>query len=104
MDICPFGPELQKYWDRRYFLFSAWDSGIQTDAEGIFSVKPESLAMTIAQTLPGQVVLDAFCGIGGSAIAFARMGKTVIAIDNHTGRIAMAKNNCSRDNGRFGNL
>ena len=52
------------------------------DREGLFSTKPEGIALQIARNTPGTVVLDAFCGVGGSAIAFARAGKRVVAVDN----------------------
>jgi hypothetical protein len=44
------------------------------DEEGWYSVTPEAIAMQIAERCHGRcdVVLDAFCGIGGNAIAFAR--------------------------------
>jgi len=89
----PFGEGAQKYWDRRYELFSKWDDGVQTDEEGLYSVKPERFALEIGRLLKGQTVLDAFCGIGGSAIAFARCGKRVIAVDIDRDRLSMAKRN-----------
>jgi len=89
----PFGDGARKYWDRRYELFSKWDEGIATDEVGLFSVKPERFALEIGQLLSGAVVLDAFCGIGGSAIGFARCGKRVIAVDIDRDRLAMAKRN-----------
>jgi trimethylguanosine synthase len=89
----PFGERTQKYWDRRHDLFSKWDEGIVTDEEGLFSVKPEKFSFEIAQLLEGRVVLDAFCGIGGSAIGFARCGKRVISVDIDARRLSMAKHN-----------
>jgi trimethylguanosine synthase len=91
--LCPFGPTLQKYWDRRYDLFARFDEGIAIDEEGLFSVKPEQAALRIAERVRGETVLDAFCGIGGSAIAFARSGKRVIAIEADEGRLDMARAN-----------
>lgn len=91
----PFGERTQKYWDQRYSLFSKWDEGILTDEEGLFSVKPEAFAIEIAQLLRGHIVLDAFCGIGGSAIAFARCGKRVVAVDTDGIRLSMAKHNAA---------
>ncbi|HEY8127031.1 MAG TPA: methyltransferase domain-containing protein [Methylocystis sp.] len=89
----PFGENAQKYWDRRYALFSKWDEGVETDEIGLFSVKPERFALDVAKLLKGHTVLDAFCGIGGSAIAFARCGKRVIAVDIDRDRLSMAKRN-----------
>jgi len=101
----PFGPQLQEYWDRRHFLFSRFDEGIQIDEEGLYSVKPESSALDIASRTAGDVVLDAFCGVGGSAIGFARAGKQVITTDLSETRLKMAADNASiyevRDNIRF---
>jgi trimethylguanosine synthase len=89
----PFGPGLQKYWDRRYEYFSLWDRGIQTDAEGLYSVIPEVVGDAQAKHIQGTHVIDGFAGIGGSAIAFARAGKRVTAIEKDRSRIAMAKHN-----------
>jgi trimethylguanosine synthase len=89
----PFGEAVQKYWDLRYSFFARWDEGIQTDLEGLYSVKPEAAADAIARALPGKRVLDAFCGIGGSAIAFARAGKKVITVDVNSARLEMARHN-----------
>lgn len=38
-------------------------------------------------------VLDAFCGIGGNAIGFARLGRRVIACDLDLGRLGLAAHN-----------
>jgi trimethylguanosine synthase len=74
----PFGPNTQKYWDRRHQYFDRFDQGIETDAEGLYSVVPQEVG---------------FAGIGGNAIAFARSGKHVIAIDSSVDRLAMARHN-----------
>jgi trimethylguanosine synthase len=92
-DICPFGPEYQKYWDRRKGIFSKWDRGVQTDAVGLFSATPEKIANEIAQTLKFRTVVDAFCGIGATAIAFAKVCDKVYAVDNNRERLEMAKAN-----------
>ena len=93
--LSPFGESTQKYWDKRHRYFSKWDDGIQTDAQGLYSVKPEKFALEIAQTLPGTIVLDAFCGIGGSAIGFALCGKRVVSVDIDESRLRMAAHNAA---------
>ena len=40
-DLCPFGEKLQKYWDKRYQLFSKFDEGIQIDEQALFSITPK---------------------------------------------------------------
>lgn len=90
---CPFGIDLQKYWDRRHSLFHRFDEGIQVDAEGLYSAKPEESALRIAEALGGRVVLDAFCGVGGSAIGFARHGSRVLSVDTEATRLEMARHN-----------
>lgn len=95
INVSPFGPDTQRYWDRRYQLFSRFDDGIRLDREGLFSVKPEASALEVAKRLPGATVLDAFCGAGGSAIGFAREGKRVIAVDINAERLAMARHNAA---------
>ncbi len=58
-------------------------------------MKPEEIAFGLARETAGPIVLDAFCGVGGSAIGFARAGKTVIATDIDESRLLMAKHNAA---------
>lgn len=82
-----------KYWGRRLDLFSRFDEGIQFDKEGFEASKSEEVAGFLAQHLPGNVIFDAFTGIGGSAIAFAREGKRVVSIEINAERSGMAGHN-----------
>ncbi|KTD46627.1 23S rRNA (uracil-C(5))-methyltransferase RlmCD [Legionella rubrilucens] len=91
---CPFGPRLQVYWERRYDFFHRFDEGIQFDAEGLHTVMPEQAALAQAQLFHGaDCVLDGFCGVGGAAIALARLGKKVIAVELDAHRLNMARHN-----------
>ncbi len=92
-NICPFGKSLQKYWDRRYELFSRFDEGIKTDEVGLYSVTPESIALEQAKRMDCKTIIDGFAGIGGNAIAFARLCEKVYAIENDRNRMMMAKHN-----------
>ncbi|KAM9626390.1 trimethylguanosine synthase isoform 2-T2 [Trichechus inunguis] len=90
-------PELAKYWAQRYRLFSRFDDGIKLDREGWFSVTPEKIAEHIAgrvsESFKCDVVVDAFCGVGGNTIQFALTKKKVIAIDIDPVKIDLARNN-----------
>ncbi|KAJ1191902.1 hypothetical protein NDU88_001215 [Pleurodeles waltl] len=90
-------PHLAKYWAQRYRLFSRFDEGVKLDREGWFSVTPEKIAEHIAgrvtQSIKCEIILDAFCGVGGNAIQFALAGKRVIAIDIDPVKIDLARNN-----------
>ncbi|XP_070798381.1 trimethylguanosine synthase [Pituophis catenifer annectens] len=90
-------PELTKYWAQRYRLFSRFDEGIQLDREGWFSVTPEKIAQHIADrvrlSFDSDIVVDAFCGVGGNAIQFALAAKRVIAVDIDPVKIQLAHNN-----------
>ncbi|XP_070775551.1 trimethylguanosine synthase [Enoplosus armatus] len=91
-------PELAKYWAQRYRLFSRFDEGIRLDREGWFSVTPERIAEHIAlrveHSFPdSQLVIDAFCGVGGNAIQFALTGKRVLAVDIDPVRLDLARHN-----------
>ncbi|KAI7809254.1 trimethylguanosine synthase isoform X1 [Triplophysa rosa] len=90
-------PELAKYWAQRYRLFSRFDEGIKLDHEGWFSVTPEKIAEHIAlrvqDSFSAELIIDAFCGVGGNAIQFALTGKRVIAIDIDPVRLALAQHN-----------
>jgi trimethylguanosine synthase len=94
-DPSPFGPDTDKYWQRRYKLFARFGEGIQLDREALFSVKPEVLALQIAARVPGHFIIDAMCGAGGMSIAFARLGKQVLAVDIDPQRLDMARHNAS---------
>jgi hypothetical protein len=55
----------------RYFSLYSTHPGCLLDEEGWFSVTPELVANQIADRCRCDTVLDAFCGVGGSAIALA---------------------------------
>lgn len=63
------------------------------DEEGAYSLTPQDLARRQAALLPGPVVVDAFCGCGGNAIALALAGRRVIAVERDPGRLALARRN-----------
>lgn len=98
---------LQKYYHQRYDYFKLFDSGIQIDEEGWYSVTPEAIADHIAQEALSivktvgdsdfknkqTVILDAFCGVGGNTIQFAKYFDQVLAVDLDPIRLAMARNN-----------
>ncbi|KAL9263325.1 Trimethylguanosine synthase-like protein [Drosera capensis] len=86
---------IAKYWGQRYDLFSRFDEGVQMDGEGWFSVTPERIAEHHASHCGGQVIIDAFAGVGGNAIQFARKNKHIIAIDIDPQKIEYARHNAS---------
>ena len=88
---CPLGPHLQHYWDR----LSDKEKQMEFDEEGLFSLALQPIALDIAQRTPGQVVADAFCGVGGMSIGFARAGKRVISVESDEKRLAMAERNAA---------
>ncbi|KAI3660111.1 hypothetical protein MP638_002453 [Amoeboaphelidium occidentale] len=96
--------DTQKYYNQRYRLFSRFDEGIRIeDEESWYSVTPELIAKHQAkkcaenfQAFNGrkpEVILDAFCGVGGNAIQFATVCDKVIAIDINPDRIELARHN-----------
>lgn len=86
-------PDIRKYWNQRYRLFTRFDEGILLDYEGWFSVTPEKIAEHIAERCQCDVIIDAFCGVGGNAIQFAFTCNHVIAIDIDATRLACARHN-----------
>ena len=87
-------PDIKKYWYQRYRLFSKYDEGIQIDsAESWFSITPEKIAIHLADRCKCDVIVDAFCGVGGNTIQFAKTCQKVIAIDIDPRKIQAAKNN-----------
>jgi len=86
-------PVMYKYWVQRYRLFSKFDSGIKMDREAWYSVTPEAIAKHIASRCKSNIVVDAFCGVGGNAIQFATTCNRVIAIDIDPKKIELARHN-----------
>ncbi|KAI9062768.1 S-adenosyl-L-methionine-dependent methyltransferase [Trametes sanguinea] len=86
---------LQKYFSQRERYFSKYSSGCLLDEEGWYSVTPERVADQIAERCRCDVILDAFCGVGGNAIAFARTCERVIALDVSPVRLALARHNAA---------
>jgi len=70
-------------------------SGTRLDDEGRWSLTPEDLAMAMARPYAGLTVLDAMCGAGGNAIAFARCGCSVLAVELDADRLENARHNAS---------
>ena len=64
---------LQKRNRTEHDLFSRFHMGIQLDDVGRYSLTPEKEALYIASKVSTSVVVDAFGGCGGNAIAFAQM-------------------------------
>jgi trimethylguanosine synthase len=70
----PYSHEAQKFWDKRYYLFSKFDKGIWIDEESWSSVTPEEISKHIARRVMNVfgeqqgVVIDGFCGVGGNTI------------------------------------
>lgn len=88
-------PDIAKYWAQRYRLFSRFDDGIKMDKEGWFSVTPERIAKHIAERCRCDLIIDAFCGVGGNAIQFAFTCERVIAIDIDPVKITLARHNAT---------
>jgi len=112
----PTQSNLKKFWARRYYLFSKFDKGIKIDEESWYSVTPEPMAKHIAQRVvdalssdqgssqvsesKGQswpaaklCVLDAFCGVGGNMIQFARKCGYCVASDLDLQKLQYAQHN-----------
>ena len=70
-------------------------SGVKLDDVGKFSLTPEQLAVQLAEDerVMGRRVIDATCGAGGNAIAFARAGCQVVAIERDRHRLELARHN-----------
>ncbi|KAL7538782.1 hypothetical protein ACHAXR_009318 [Thalassiosira sp. AJA248-18] len=95
-----------KYWAQRRRLFKKFDEGIKLDAEGWYSVTPEVVADHVASRCgqsknppKSMVILDAFCGCGGNAIAFAKLPSSVVSlivcVDLDREKLRMAAHNAS---------
>eukprot|EP00462_Mataza_sp_D1_P014260 CAMPEP_0175151316 /NCGR_PEP_ID=MMETSP0087-20121206/18425_1 /TAXON_ID=136419 /ORGANISM="Unknown Unknown, Strain D1" /LENGTH=267 /DNA_ID=CAMNT_0016437493 /DNA_START=24 /DNA_END=827 /DNA_ORIENTATION=- len=89
----PANQEYHKYYAQRFLLFSLYDYGVMMDDVGWYSVTPEEIAVHVAKRCACDVIIDAFCGVGGNAIQFAKTCQFVIAIDIDPVRLACARHN-----------
>ncbi|KAF9785404.1 S-adenosyl-L-methionine-dependent methyltransferase [Thelephora terrestris] len=87
--------DLKKYFFQRRRYFSLYDNGCLLDRVGWYSITPELIANQIAERCRCDTIVDAFCGVGGNAIAFAQTCEHVIAIDNDETRLRLARHNAA---------
>ncbi|KAH7394205.1 RNA cap guanine-N2 methyltransferase-domain-containing protein [Phaeosphaeria sp. MPI-PUGE-AT-0046c] len=101
LDVEQFPDQLKKYWFQRFKIWEQYDKGIWMTEDAWFGVTPEPIANKIAahisESAPKEktVVVDAFAGVGGNAIALARSGRweRVFAIEKDPKTIKCAKHN-----------
>jgi trimethylguanosine synthase len=96
-------PELthHRYWFQRYKIWENYDKGIWMTEDAWFGVTPEPIANKIAahisESAPRDktIIVDAFAGVGGNAIALARSGRweRVFAIEKDPKTLKCAKHN-----------
>lgn len=94
---------MKKFWNKRFYLFSKFDKGIKIDDESWYSITPEPLAKHIAQRVidvnansvaEGSLsILDAFCGVGGNLIQFARKCGFCVGSDMDPLKVQYSKHN-----------
>lgn len=93
--------EIQKYWHQRHMVYSKYDEGIWMTDDAWFGITPEPVANMIAthvaEGAPKEktMIIDAFAGAGGNAIAFALSGRweRVFAIEKDPKVLKCAKHN-----------
>ncbi|EON67060.1 hypothetical protein W97_06177 [Coniosporium apollinis CBS 100218] len=91
----------RKYFSQRYKIFSKYDEGVWMTDDAWFGVTPEPVANKIAEHMVKirptgkRVLIDAFAGAGGNAIAFARSGEwdQIFAIEQDPQVLQCAKHN-----------
>jgi trimethylguanosine synthase len=60
-------------WYQRQFLLPEYDRlPLLLDDTGWFSITPQPIAAHIAERCSSDVIIDAFCGVGGNTIEFAK--------------------------------
>ena len=92
LDVCNI---IGSDFSQRHRYFSLYDEGCLLDRVGWYSVTPELIANQIAERCRCDIIVDAFCGVGGNAIAFAQTCERVIAIDNDETRLRLARHNAT---------
>ncbi|KAK8849615.1 hypothetical protein IAR55_004950 [Kwoniella newhampshirensis] len=87
-------PDLTKYYAQRHLLMPQYDTlPLLLDRTGWYSITPQPIATHLAQRCACDLIVDAFCGVGGNAIEFAKTCERVIAIDNDLIRLKLARHN-----------
>ena len=81
-------------WKKRLDLFSKFDEGVKVDVGAWTDCVMERIAKCIAKRCKNVKVLDAFCGVGGTAIQLARHCK-VLALDLDPVKVEYAKHNAN---------
>ncbi|PSN62562.1 trimethylguanosine synthase [Corynespora cassiicola Philippines] len=100
-DADQFPDNLRKYFFQRFKIWSKYDEGVWMTDDAWFGVTPEPIANKIAthvaESAPKEktVIVDAFAGVGGNAIAFAMSGRwdQVFAIEKDPKTMKCAKHN-----------
>ncbi|KAK6908531.1 hypothetical protein I203_102533 [Kwoniella mangroviensis CBS 8507] len=86
--------DLMKYYAQRRLYFPLYDHlPLLLDRTGWFSITPQPIAAHIANRCKCDLIIDAFCGVGGNSIEFAKTCERVIAIDNDLTRLKLARHN-----------
>lgn len=88
--------DLKKYFGKRYFLFSMFDSGIQIDRESWYSVVAEPISKYLCERLlyyGVTSVFEPFSGVGGLSIHFSGNFSPLLVNDIDKEKIKMLKNN-----------
>lgn len=88
----------QKYWWKRYQLFSKYDDGVFLTSELWYSVTPEKTAQATAHIVKKLLpqcrnVLDICCGGGGNTIQFAKVFDSVGGVDINPTNVKCSKHN-----------
>lgn len=90
----------QKFWKKRYDLFSLFDEGVYMTSELWYSVTPEPVgrftAQLVKEMLPeAKQVVDVCCGGGGNTIQFAKYFDSVGGIDIKPINVKCTEHNAS---------
>lgn len=81
-------------WLKRLELFSKFDEGVKVDVGSWTECVMERIAKCISKRCKNVKVLDAFCGVGGTAIQLARHCR-VLALDLDPVKVEYAKHNAN---------
>ncbi|KAJ4300717.1 putative diacylglycerol O-acyltransferase tgs1 [Kalmusia sp. IMI 367209] len=121
LDVDQFPEHLKKYWFQRFKIWQKYHEGVWMTEDAWFGVTPEpiakyinnshttiitrgltlcsKIATHISESAPKEktIIIDAFAGVGGNAIAFARSGRweQVFAIEKDPKTMKCAKHNAA---------
>ena len=87
--------QIDKHWQKRYFLFEKFDDGIKIFEESWANTPPECVAEHISSQIRCETLMDAYCGVGSMVMKFANTCTEVLAVDDNVCKLECLHRNAN---------